>query len=152
MVVLYYFMTLLLITMILNSIADLKGHVYPWNFIYSILIYLLCIPGIFALSLNVYFFLFEKQSIMEANLLIQVLPILMMFVVIYLMKKNVDLDLIPGFDKLYALLWIIGIVLSFMWIIDRTHLYAISFIPFYYVVILLLGGIGLLSYFSRKFL
>lgn len=152
MMVLYYFMFLFLLTLILNSVAEQKGHLYPWSFIYSCIIFLVCIPGIFALTLNIYFFLFEKQSIMEADLLIQALPVLMMFVIIYFMKKNVDLDYIPGFDKLYALMWIIGIVLSLMWVIDRTHLYAISIIPFYYVLILLIGGIVLLRYFSRKFL
>lgn len=152
MMVLYYFMFLFLLTLILNSVAEQKGHLYPWSFIYSCIIFLVCIPGIFALTLNIYFFLFEKQSIMEADLLIQALPVLMMFVIIYFMKKNVDLDYIPGFDKLYALMWIIGIVLSLMWVVDRTHLYAISFIPFYYVLILLISGIALLRYFSRKFL
>lgn len=152
MMVLYYFMFLFLLTLILNSVAEQKGHLYPWSFIYSCIIFLVCIPGIFALTLNIYFFLFEKQSIMEADLLIQALPVFMMFVIIYFMKKNVDLDYIPGFDKLYALMWIIGIVLSLMWVVDRTHLYAISFIPFYYVLILLISGIALLRYFSRKFL
>lgn len=152
MMVLYYFMFLFLLTLILNSVAEQKGHLYPWSFIYSCIIFLVCIPGIFALTLNIYFFLFEKQSIMEADLLIQALPVLMMFVIIYFMKKNVDLDYIPGFDKLYVLMWIIGIVLSLMWVVDRTHLYAISFIPFYYVLILLISGIVLLRYFSRKFL
>lgn len=152
MMVLYYFIIVFLITIVLNSVAEQKGHLYPWSFLYSCIIFLVCVPGIFALTLNIYFFLFEKQSIMEANLLIQALPLMMMFVIIYFVKKNVDLDYIPGFDKLYALMWIIGIVLSLMWVIDRTHLYAISFIPFSYVLILLATGIVLLRYLSRKFI
>ena len=36
-----------------------EGHLAPWKFLYSTLIYLVCVPGIFAVSLDVYLFLFE---------------------------------------------------------------------------------------------
>lgn len=149
--VLYYYTALLFLTLLLNSIAENKGQLYPWNWIYSTIIYLVCIPGIFAVTLNVYFFLFEKRSIMDAELLLQFLPIVMMLVTIYYIQKNVTLDDIPGFEKLFGLIWIIGVILSLMWVVDRTHLYAISFVPFYYVLIFIIASIFILRYFTKRF-
>ena len=44
--------------------AKNEGHLSPWKFLYSGLIYLSTIPGIFALALNAYLFLFERQPIL----------------------------------------------------------------------------------------
>lgn len=148
--VLYFYGAVLLLTLGLNSVSEQKSHLYPWNWLYSLIIYLVSIPGIFAITLNVYFFLFEKRSIMDAELLLQFLPVMMMIIILYYIRKNVDLDYIPGFEKLYGLIWIIAILMSLMWVVDRTHLYAISVVPFYYVLILLIGGIVAMRYFTRK--
>jgi hypothetical protein len=148
--VVYYFLVLFLSTLALNSLLPGEGHLSPWNRLYSYIIYAVSIPGIFAITLSVYFFLFEKRSIMETELLLQVLPIVMMILILYLINRSVDLDFIPGFEKLNSLMWIIGVVLSLMWIIDRTHIYAITFIPFYYVIMLLIGGILLMRIAFKK--
>lgn len=148
--VLYFYGAVLLLTLGLNSVSEQKSHLYPWNWLYSLIIYLVSIPGIFAITLNVYFFLFEKRSIMDAELLLQFLPVMMMIIILYYIRKNVDLDYIPGIEKLYGLIWIIAILMSLMWVVDRTHLYAISVVPFYYVLILLIGGIVSMRYFTRK--
>jgi hypothetical protein len=140
-VIIYYYLIILIVTLLASYFAKDEAHLAPWNILFSIIIYLVCIPGIFAVTLSVYFFLFEKRSIMDTELLLQVLPIFMMFVILYMIHKKVDLKFIPGFEKLSSLMIIIGILLSFMWIIDRTQLYAISFVPFYYVLIILIGGI-----------
>ncbi|MBK8954002.1 MAG: hypothetical protein IPM34_00390 [Saprospiraceae bacterium] len=150
MMILYYFALIFLFTILLNTLAENKGQLYPWNWMYSIVLYLVCIPGIFAITLNIYFFLFEKRSIMETELLLQIFPVFMMFAIIYFIRKNVQLGDIPGFERLSGLMWIISILLCLMWVIDRTHLYAISFVPFYYVLIFLMISIFLLRYFSRS--
>jgi hypothetical protein len=149
-VIIYYFAILFGITLLASAFAKGEGHLRPWNLLYAIIIYLVCIPGIFAITLSVYFFLFEKRSIMDTELLLQVLPVLMMFLTLYVIRKNVDLNYIPGFDKLSSLMLIITVLLCLMWVVDRTHLYAISFVPFYYVVILLVGGIFALRMAMKK--
>lgn len=148
--VVYYFLALFLSTLALTKLVPDEGHLSPWNRLYSYIIYAVSIPGIFAITLSVYFFLFEKRSIMETELLLQGLPIVMMILILYLINRSVDLDFIPGFEKLNSLMWIIGIVLSLMWVIDRTHIYAITFIPFHYVLILLIGGILVMRIAFKK--
>jgi hypothetical protein len=149
-VIIYYFAIILAITIIASLFAKEEGQLPPWNWLYAVIIYLVCIPGIFAVTLSVYFFLFEKRSIMDTELLLQVLPIAMMFIIVYIIRKNVDLKFIPGFEKLSSLMIIIGVILSLMWILDRTQLYAISFVPFYYVLIILIGGIFAMRMAFRK--
>ena len=40
-----------------------EGHLSPWKYLYATLVYMVCIPGIFAITLSIYLFLFEQQSI-----------------------------------------------------------------------------------------
>ena len=117
-----------------------EGHLSPWKYLYSVLIYLVAIPGIFAVTLSIYLFLFERRSIMDTNLFTQVLPIVSMLATFILIRKQVDLDLVPGFGKLSGLITIIAVLMVLMWIIDKTHIYSITFMPFYAVILILVVG------------
>ncbi len=112
-----------------------EGHFSPWKYFYSVLAYAICIPGIFAVTLNVYVFLFERRSIFETDIWTQILPVISMVATLILVRRNVSFDKIPGFGKLNGMVLMIGSVLIFMWLIDRTRILAISYIPFYQVVI-----------------
>lgn len=152
MSVLYYFLAILLATLVLNALSEGQGHNAPWRWLYSVIIYAVCIPGIFSIMLNIYFFLFEKRGLMQAELLLQFLPLVAMLAAIYFIRKNVSLDAIPGFDRIYSLAAIIATVLMLMWVVDWTHLYAISFIPFYYVIILLIGSVLFIRFMLKKWM
>lgn len=116
-----------------------EGHLAPWSYLYSTLIYLVAIPGIFAITLNVYLFIFERRSIMQTDIYTQILPILSMVITLLLIKRNVDLDLIPGFGKLSGLIMMILSVFVILWIIEKTHIFAITFIPFQYFLLFFVG-------------
>jgi hypothetical protein len=45
-----------------------EGGKSPWEELYTILVYITCIPGIFAFTLNVYLCLFERQPIMDTDI------------------------------------------------------------------------------------
>jgi len=135
-----YFIGIPLIALLAGVFSKGEGHLSPWKYLYSALIYLVSIPGIFAVTLSIYLFLFERRSIMDTNLYTQVLPVLSMVATILIIKKQVSLDLVPGFDKISGLILIIASMMVIMWIIDKTHIYAITFMPFYVVVLILLGG------------
>ena len=133
-----YFGMIPLSALISGFMGKNEGHLSPWKYLYSALVYLICVPGIFSITLNVYLFLFEKQSVFNADIYTQILPIFSMFVTLLLIKSNVALDRIPGFNKLSGLCMAIFATLIFMWIIDRTRIFVISVVPFYYVGILFL--------------
>lgn len=132
----FFFVMLPLVALLIGWISKDEGVMSPWKEIYGGLIYLSCVPGIFAITLNIYLFLFERQSIFDANLVLQVLPVISMIVTLQIIKHNVSLDNIPGFRKLSGLIMIIFFTISLMWIIDRTHIFAIAFLSFQAVIVI----------------
>lgn len=110
-----------------------------WQLFYSTLIYLVAIPGIFSITLNVYLFLFERRSVMEADVFTQVLPIFSMMATLMIIRKAINLDKIPGVGKLSGLIWMIGAVLLIMWFMEKTRIYVFSYMPVQYVFFILIG-------------
>lgn len=138
-IVLFYFIALPLTAFLCGIFGQGEGHLSPWKYAYCALLYMAAVPGIFAVFLNVYFFLFERQSILQANIYTQFLPIIAMFVTFMLIRRSVDLNTIPGFDKLSGLILIVTGLMAGMWIVDRTHILAITFLPFQYVILIIIA-------------
>ena len=134
--VLFYFIALPLTAFLAGVLGKEEGHLSPWKYLYSTIIFLVCVPGIFAITLNIYMFLFERRSIMDANLYTQVLPVFLMLFTLWIISRNVKFEEIPGFNKISGLVMIIAAVLLVMWIMEKTHIIAITFMPFYYVFII----------------
>jgi len=135
---LFYLMAVPLTAFLAFIFGKGQGKETPWRELYAALVYLICIPGIFAITLNVYFFLFERQSIMEANIFTQVLPIISMLITLWAIRLNTCWEDIPGFGRLGGLVTLIFILFTIMWILEKTHIFVISIMPFYYFIILLL--------------
>jgi hypothetical protein len=150
-VLIFFFVACPLTALLSSWLGRGEGHITPWKSLYSTLVYLICIPGIFAVTLNVYLFLFERQSVFDMDIWTQVLPIVSMILTLILIRKNVSFDQVPGFGKIHGLMVMIGAILVLMWLVDRTHIIAISFIPFYQVILgfLVLLGIAMIGW--RKF-
>jgi len=110
-----------------------------WHIFYAILIYLVAIPGIFSVTLNIYLFLFEKRSVMDADIYTQILPVISMVITLLIILKSVEVDKIPGFGKLSGLIWMIAAVLLIMWFMEKTRIYVFSYMPVHYVFLILIG-------------
>lgn len=147
--IIFYFAIIPFAAFLAGVLGKGEGHLSPWNYLYSTLIYLVSIPGIFAVTLNIYLFLFERRSIMETDLYTQILPIVSMIATLLLIKRNVNLDHVPGFDKLSGLIMMITTILAIMWIVDRTRILVFSYIPFVYVL-LIFGALLLVFRFGWK--
>jgi len=132
-----------------------EGHLSPWKYLYSTLVYLVCVPGIFAVTLNVYLFLFERRSVMDTDIYTQVLPILSMIITLILIRNTVSLDKVPGFGKLSGLMIMIFVTISLMWFIDRTRIYVFAVMKFQslliiFAVLLLIFRYGLTKLIRPK--
>ncbi len=151
-ILIFFFIACPLTALLSSWLGKGEGHISPWKYLYSTLVYLICIPGIFAVTLNIYLFLFERQSIFEADVWTQILPIVSMVATLLLIRKNVSFDQVPGFGKIHGLMLIIGALLVFMWLVDRTHIIAITIIPFYQVLLafLVLLGIAMLGWWRMS--
>ena len=121
--------------------GETADEIWKWRYVYAGLVYLACIPGVFAITLNVYLFLFERQSIWDLNPTLQVLPILTMVGTLMLIRRKMPFDYIPGFGRLSGFLTLIAAIIGIIWFIDRTRIYAIAYVPFSYIII---GFIALL--------
>ncbi|HRO09554.1 MAG TPA: hypothetical protein PK611_05465 [Saprospiraceae bacterium] len=134
--VMFYFFAMPFTAFLAGILGKGEGEYSPWKYLYAVLIYLVCIPGIFAVTLNIYLFLFERQPIMDMNVFTQILPILCMLITLWLIRNNVSLREIPGFDKLSNLVFIITVLISMMWILEKTHILVFTFMPFYQFVLI----------------
>ena len=137
-IVLFYFIAVPLTALLAYFFGKNEGHLSPWKYLYSVLIYLTAVPGIFAITLCIYKFFFERQGIEQINIYTELVPIGSMILTLWLIRKNVSLDDIPGFDKLSGLMIVIAVVLVIMWILDKTHIFVFTSFPFVYVLLLLI--------------
>lgn len=124
-----------------------EGHLTPWKQFYAVLIYLIAVPGIFSVALDIYLFLFERRSIMQANLYTQILPVLSMVATLLIIRRNVDFRHIPGFKKLSGLIFVLAATMALFWILDRTRIYVITFLR-WEVALLMFAGLFAVIYFG----
>ncbi|MBK7233308.1 MAG: hypothetical protein IPH93_13855 [Saprospiraceae bacterium] len=138
------------IALVAGWTSEPNTHHSPWKYVFTFLIYAIAIPGIFAATLNLYFFFWERRSIMETNLVIQVLPFISMLATFWISARFISFDEIPGFGKLTALISIIAVMLTLMWILDRTRIFALTGLPFTFVIFLLLALVLTAVFSLRK--
>ena len=150
--ILAYFGTIPLIALLTNFMGQGEGHLSPWRYLYSVLIYAVCIPGIFAFALNIYLFLFERRSVMESDIFSQILPIFSMIGTLLIIRQNAPFASIPGFDKLSGLMMMITATFAFMWFLDRTHIYVVSYLPFWQVILIFIGLFLVVRFGWSKFI
>src|SRR4051812_30633364 len=65
-----------------------NGGRAPWNYVYSILVYMVCIPGLFASVLTGYELFFQRADLLNVNLAVYFLPIISMVATLILIHKN----------------------------------------------------------------
>lgn len=136
-IILFYFGAIVATSILAGIFSKGEGHKSPWTYLYSGLVYLVCVPGIFAITLNVYTFIFERRSIYDMNIYAHFLPIIAMVVTLMIIRRNVDFDDIPGFSNISALITIISVIMILLWILEKTHIFVISFMPFQYALIII---------------
>jgi hypothetical protein len=139
LIILAYFFFIPFTAWVAGLLGRGEGHLSPWKYLYAALIYAVCIPGIFALTLSVYLFMFERGSVMNVDVLLQALPILSMVLTLAIIRRAVDFDLVPGFGKISSLMMLIATVFILMYLADRTHLIAFVNVPVHYLALIVLG-------------
>lgn len=144
-----YFVLIPITALLSGFFGKNEGHLSPWKYVYSFLIYAVSIPGLFAIGLNIYYFLFQRGDIMQMDVYMQLLPILMMIITVLLIKRNVAFASIPGFKTLSGLWVMLFSSMTLLFFLDRTRIMVFSFLPFQYLLLLFLG-LFLLIYFGWK--
>lgn len=148
--IIFYFVALPLSALLGLLLGSGQGHASPWKYFYCAIVYLACVPGIFSITLSLYQFLFERIPVTDLDVFTQVLPILSMFLTLFLVIQNVSLEEVPGFGKLSGLMMLILVLFAFMWILDKTRIIVFTGFPFYLVIILMVAFFVLVRFGINK--
>lgn len=137
--VLVYLFIILVMAFVAGLMGQDKGYEVLWKYFYFMLIYFICVLGIFFIIVLVYQFLFEWCSIWDVDVFVQVLFIIFMVVILFIIWCNVNLDYILGFDKLGGLVMIIVFMFIIMWFIDWMWIIVFLYLCFEYVIFFFVG-------------
>ncbi len=99
----------------------------PWKYLYSTLVYLASIPGMFALVLGLYMVMVERRSIMQFNVLTFILPFASMVATLLLINRKVALRHVPGFSKLSGLLMMVAATFVVMLVMQKMRIFVVFF-------------------------
>lgn len=89
-----------------------NGGRAPWRYLYAVLVYAACGPGIFAAVAMIYTLLFSGENLLDLNAAVYVAPIAAMVLTLGLMRRNVDFDEVPGFQRITGLMTMIGVTFA----------------------------------------
>lgn len=135
-----YFLAIPLLALWTGWVDGEKGHAAPWRHFYGVLVYAVCIPGIFSIALSIYMFLFERGgSILNTNLLTQVVPVISMILTLSMIRRNISWEEVPGAGRLSSLMTVIAAVFGLMYLLQRMHLVAFVAVPVQYLLLIVVG-------------
>jgi len=102
-----------------------RGGLAPWRYLYSVVIYAVCLPGMFAAVLSGYTLFFIRENLLDQNLLVYFAPIVSMVVTLILVARWVRLDQVPGFDRLSGLMVVLGVTFLILFLLDRLRIWVL---------------------------
>jgi hypothetical protein len=123
-----------------------EGAASPWKYAYSVLVYLACIPGLFAGVLTAYTLFISRENLLDVNPLVYFLPIVSMIVTLILIRKNVSFDDVPGFDRLSGLMAMIGCSFALALAIEKMRLWVVFHGSIAWLLLLAAGVFALLKW------
>jgi hypothetical protein len=100
-----------------------RGGAAPWKYFYSALVYLACVPGMFAGVLTAYALFISHENLLDVNPLVYFLPVVSMVVTLVLVRKNVTFDEVPGFDRLSGLMIMVACSFAAALAIQKTNIW-----------------------------
>jgi hypothetical protein len=95
----------------------------PLKYLYALLVYAVCIPGIFAGVLTAYSLFFLRKNLLQLDVFVYFLPILCMIVTLGLISRRVCWDQIPGVDRIYAMMIVLILSFSIALAIQKTNIF-----------------------------
>ncbi len=103
--------------------APEKSRLAPWSYVYSTLLHIACVPGVFASVIVAYTFLIARGSLLKLDVLVTFLPVVAMVATILVVSRRTDLDRLPGFDRLWSLIGLLTLSFVVAFILDRLRIW-----------------------------
>lgn len=122
-ILLGYFLTPPALTWLTGRAHDtrLDGAKPPYGYVYATLIYLVSVPGMLAATLAAYGLFFLRTDLRAMPLLVHFLPIASMLGTWALMRRQVSLDDLPGFDRLSGLMLLLALCFGVAFLLHRVY-------------------------------
>ncbi len=139
LVVIVFFIMLPLAALAVNALTSKSEDIDIWKYVYSAMVFMACIPGIFAITLLAYSFMFLRQSLLQVNLIVYFLPIISMVATLFIINQRVLLKNVPGFRKITGLIMLLFVTFIAMFIIDRTRIFVLVHANIWQIVMLFVG-------------
>ena len=127
----------------------------PVRYLYSFLVYLVSIPGVFSCVLTAYSLFFLKQNLLQVNLIIYFGPIISMILTLGLVRRKISWDELPGVDRFFAFVILIAVSFTIALGLEKTRIWVLfggSMVNLLIVAIIcfLLLKFSLSSLFKKK--
>ena len=97
----------------------------PHRFVMSTLVYLACVPGIFSATISVYTLLVLRGNLLQVNMLHYFFPVVMMILTLVTISRLVNLDLLPGFNRLRGLMGLLTLTFVVTFLVMQTRIWLI---------------------------
>jgi hypothetical protein len=123
-----------------------NGGNAPWKYVYSLLVYAVCVPGLLACVLTGYQLFFQRADLLNVNIAVYFLPILSMIVTLIFIHKTVNFKNVPGFDRISGLMVMIGCSFIIALAIDKTRIWVLFHSPIAMLFALAAGVFALLKW------
>ena len=89
----------------------------------AVLVYLACVPGMLAAVLTAYTLFFLRRSLLDVDLLFYFLPIVSMILTLVVVKRRVPWRDLPGVNRLYGLMVLLGISFVLALALEKTRIW-----------------------------
>ncbi|MEM7016476.1 MAG: hypothetical protein AAF512_03935 [Pseudomonadota bacterium] len=99
-----------------------RGEATGWKYVYSVLVYLVCLPGIISLSLLAYNLFFIRGNLLEVNALVYFLPVASMILTLVIVAKQASINELPGFGKLSGLMVLLALTFAVLLFVYKTRI------------------------------
>lgn len=106
-----------------------NGGSAPWKFVYSGVVYATCVPGMLSTVLTAYTLFFSRENLIDQNILVYLAPIASMVATLMLVRKSVSFDAVPGFDRIWGLMTMIGMTFVIVLAVEKTRIFVVSVLP-----------------------
>jgi len=121
---LIFFVAIPLFSLIYGQVVSRgKERLSPHKYVFAALIYLTCVPGIFAAVITAYSLFFLRENLLTVNYTVYFLPIISMIITIAVIRKYADLDKIPGFDRLKGLMLLLALTFIIALLLIRLRVW-----------------------------
>lgn len=122
------------------------GKEAPWKYVYSILTYWVCVPGVLSAVLTAYTLFFTGENLLDKLLMVYLFPIVSMAATLILIRKNVSFADIPGFDRLSGLIAVLAVTFILVLAVHKTRLWLVFGGSIYVLTAFVLSLFGLLQW------